>query len=187
MIRLFLRQYVLALLLSIAGTAGLMLPGAAIAQSTEMDSKTAPTKEQVVKAMTDFTKDPLSPEAIEATEIIARYAKDSPDCWLNLVEPILEFGRNQGDNDPLAQFRRLLFVAFLAGNIKPQVDKGVVKDHSYEGVLQVIQTYDQLKALNPKMNIDAIEKFRAMEKGGQLKQWVEDTVARETSKGGSSI
>jgi hypothetical protein len=185
MTRLFLRHYILAL--AVACFAG-MLPMASRAQSSEMDPKSAPTKEQVTKAIADFTKSPISPEGIEASEVIAKYAKDSPDCWLNLTQPILAFtASDDTDPDPLQQYRRLLFVAFLAGNIEPQVAKGIVKDHSYEGVLQVIKTYDQLRAQNPKLEIKLIEDFRAKEKTAQLKQWVEDTVAKETAKGGSQI
>ncbi|HSI85707.1 MAG: hypothetical protein ACAI35_04265 [Candidatus Methylacidiphilales bacterium] len=189
MTRLFLRHYIIVLL-ALAGACGtsLLAPAAAHAQSSPMDPKSAPTKEQVTKAISDFVKEPLSPEGIEAAEVIAKYAKDSPDCWLNLTQPILAFaGSDEGDADPLMQYRRLLFVAFLAGNIQPQVQKGTVKDHSYDGVLQVIKTYDQLRAQNPKLEIKLIEEFRTKEKGGQLKQWVEDTVAKETAKGGSQI
>ena len=38
-----------------------------------------------------------------------------------------------------------LMGAFIAGNTKPQIQKKVAEDHPYEGVVQVIATYQQLR------------------------------------------
>ena len=72
-----------------------------------------------------------------------------------------------------------LMGAFIAGNTKPQIQKKVAEDHPYEGGVQVIATYQQLRKAGESKEIPATEKWIGMQKKGTFKKYVQEQSAKK--------
>jgi hypothetical protein len=69
--------------------------------------------------------------------------------------------------------RLTLLAAFIVGNVESQLLRGLKnRDDAYAGDVQMIQTYRQLQAKNPRLKIPALEKMAEMERRGELKRYL---------------
>jgi hypothetical protein len=75
------------------------------------------------------------------------------------------------------EYGPVLLAAFCAGNIEPQINLKTDKDHSYEGALQALATYAQLRLLAGAAPVAALDKWGALQKAGTLKAHLEQQAA----------
>ena len=70
----------------------------------------------------------------------------------------------------------MLLGAFIAGNVAAQLKEGAAKNHSYEGVLQVIATYTQLRVTKRVDPVKSIDQWIELQKTGGLKAFLEKQI-----------
>lgn len=118
----------------------------------------------ILAAIKVFRKDPESKNGVAATAKIFSFTMESPD-----VEVTIDQTYCQWILDDTSDKIHIITVAYFAGNIKPQLEKGIAKNHAYEGVVQVLETYEKLrrkKAIDP---IESIESLKKQKRTGKLR------------------
>ncbi len=132
-------------------------------KSNHQDEMTA---ESALRAIKTFQDDPLNKEA--GAEIV-RFAQASDAVTITIASkycPWIERGKEVKNG-------HILLCAYIAGNLKAQLEKKVNKDQPYDGVLQVISTYKQLLKTNATEKVDSIEKWIGLQQAGKLKSHIE--------------
>jgi len=61
-----------------------------------------------------------------------------------------------------------LMIAFMAGNIRSQLDSGVYRNDPYSGLLAVFRVYRHLKKANPEWSIPEAENLLELHRQGKL-------------------
>jgi len=129
------------------------------------------TPDAVLKAIKLFRQDPLGPEGVEAVALILTFAVKSPDVTVSISRVGCPWiGDREYKNS------EVLLAAFAAGNIEQQLTTGQDKDHTYEGVLQVLATYAQLRKSQGTERVQSIEKLITLQQSGGLKAYIEKQV-----------
>jgi hypothetical protein len=129
-----------------------------------------PTSQRCLQAIAAFAADPAGPRALDEGKIIIAFAQGNDAVTVNLDEKLAPF-----ITDPLAaEVKARLLAAYVAGNVKAQLEKGKPGDQPYPASLFLIKTYGQLKAADPRLSSPATEKLAALEKKGQLKKYLEE-------------
>jgi hypothetical protein len=75
-----------------------------------------------------------------------------------------------------------LLTAFLAGNVRSQLDTGTTQDDSYSGIVQTLRVYRALKSKQSKFKEASLEKYLAMQAKGELNQHILDLRAADDGK-----
>ena len=122
-------------------------------------------KDTALKAIDRFMADP---KMGEDAAIIARFTEESELVLVNIDPRVITWETHE----PAYKEAPLLLTAFLAGNDKSQLDSGKAEDDSYGGLLAVFKVYDMLKAKDSNLKIPEVEELLAMEKKGELKDFV---------------
>jgi len=114
------------------------------------------------------------PEAGEDARAVMKFAEESDDCNVQLdVDHVLTWAShkpNYPDSD-------VLVAAFVAGNVRSQLQSGKVADDSYQGLLAVFKVYEKLREANKDLKIPEIEDLQVKEKAGQLRDFLEKAAA----------
>jgi hypothetical protein len=135
----------------------------------------APTKDEALKAIKTFVEDPLSKDAEAAAATIVKFTEKSPDVMVVLSEKVTPW---LGDGE-LGKNGRILLTAYIAGNVKAQLDARKSANDSYAGILQVIETYAQLKKADKELNMPEVEKLVELKAKDKLKTFVEEALEAE--------
>ncbi len=136
-----------------------------------------PDRQACQKAIASFVAEPLGPDSISQANTIVVFAKMSKVVTVEFSPESLPWLI-----DPLkADTKSRLLAAFVAGSVQSQLDNHVNKDDRYAGWLSLISVYNQLKAADVKVTVPSIEKMAALEKKGQLKQFLA-TASTPTTK-----
>lgn len=133
------------------------------------------TRRDALKAIATFNETPVSRLGKEASAIILDFAEksESVDVLITLVAtPWMSGDDEENLNDTL-------LVAYVAGNVKSQLDRGVTSNDSYAGVRQVLKTYAQLQKQNKGFRVAAVEKFKELEEKKGLKKYLDDAIRKE--------
>ena len=69
--------------------------------------------------------------------------------------------------------RVILLVAYIAGNIEPQIKKKVCQDHAYSGALETLKVYEKLRAEEKIQRIEVLEQWETLETAGKLESFME--------------
>jgi hypothetical protein len=154
--------------------AAVLLPTGALSQ----EKPKLPSREEVLKAVEIFAKSPLSAQGKAAAASIARFAQESDDVtvvvspkavpWLESAKP--------------PKFSETLLAAYLAGNVKSQLERQTNANDSYAGVQQVLKTYAQLKEADKTLDIPELQKLVDLEAKKQLRKYVDDALKKEERK-----
>lgn len=140
------------------------LAGMGVAQADKVISKDA-----VLKAIGVFQKDPSSAEGVAAASTIIAFAKTSDAVHISLSKAIAPWLKSQ--DAPDADTRSMLLSAYVAGDVRSQLQSGKAGDDIYAGWQQVIATYDQLHQINPTVKFPEIDDLKAKEKTGTLRSY----------------
>ena len=127
------------------------------------------THETVLYAIMTFRVDPLSEDARQAGAVVMRFVEQSHDVVVKISSKTLPFLSNKSLPE---KYRATLLAAFVVGNVDSQLLRHQKKDDSYAGLLQLIESYHQMRWKNPKLRISEVEKFIEMQNRGELKAYV---------------
>ena len=127
-----------------------------------------PTEQEVRAAIDTIEKDPLAAAKTDHLKTVMTFAEESPDVLVMLDPELLPLWANK--SDPHAP---LLNAAFVAGNVKSQLDSKKNKDDSYAGLQIMFKAYHAVQASEKGYMVEAIDKLEALDKEGKLKEKVE--------------
>ncbi|CAN5410452.1 hypothetical protein BH09PLA1_BH09PLA1_35130 [soil metagenome] len=127
--------------------------------------KLTPSKSEVLASIERFMANPGPGEDAIA---INKFAEDSKDCLVSVTPNVLTWMNHQ----PPYKYAGAFFTAFIAGNIKSQLDSGKVADDSHAGLLSVFKVYDTIRARDKEFKASEIDELIAKEKAGELKAWI---------------
>src|SRR3990172_12924897 len=111
------------------------------------------TAESALRAIKIFEDDPLSEQAKEAISTVIRFAETSDVVTITIASkyiPWIDDGKEYKNS-------HILLGAYIAGNLKAQLERRIKRNQPYDGILQVISAYKQLSKANAIEKIDAIE------------------------------
>jgi opacity protein-like surface antigen len=146
---------------------GAMLAAHAAGADTD---KAAVSRDQVLKAISDFQSDPSSRQGAAAGEMIINFARTSSAVHITLSHAVVPWMK-KGDDVSDADTRNMLLQAYVAGNIGAQLKSGKAQDDVYEGWEQVLETYTELLAINPAAKISEVEDLKKKEAAGKLQSY----------------
>lgn len=126
------------------------------------------TSQSILKAIELFQRDPSSEQVLAIMRLIVNFAQESEDVIVNIDAQSCPW---IGDRE--YKQGHVLLAAYIAGNIEPQLRGGQKLDHAYEGALQVISTYDQLRKLHMTEEVICIEEWIRQKKAGTLKSFLQ--------------
>lgn len=134
------------------------------------------SKDEALKAIEVFEKDPSSTEGFTAASTIMAFAKTSDAVKLSLSKAVVPWLK--GKDAPDADTRGMLLTAYIAGNVRSQLANGKAADDVYAGWQQVIATYDQLHQINSTVKVTEIDDLKAKEKAGTLRAYAAEVVKK---------
>ncbi len=109
------------------------------------------TKREVLKAISFFENNPFDQDAART---IALFAEQSDEVMVVIDSKFFPWmDRTEYENS------HLLLAAFLAGNVKKQLSAGTKNSEPYDGIVQLIKTYLQLRKANKINKIHEIENW----------------------------
>lgn len=146
---------------------------------TAKAAPSCPSEDEVLKAIGVFRADPVGEGAADAARLIFRFAEKAETVTVVVSGEVCPWILDKG-----CKYGELLFVAYVAGNIEPQLKAGRKGDQAYEGALQTICTYKQLRALADSKEIPSVEKWVALQKSGELRAVIEEQAKRAAVSGG---
>lgn len=172
----------LAFLARFASVSALFLP-MTIAQARP-EAKSSPpvlTPEMVLKACATFDREPASKAGRAAAATILQFTDQSPKV-LVIISPYSTPW--MGMKGVTTENQALLLAAFSAGNIRAQLQANEVRDHPYDGWMQVFRTYAKLKAAHPKLSVPPIEDLISKRDAGTLRAHEKEVEQRHAAARG---
>jgi hypothetical protein len=142
----------------------LLLSIAMFAQAIIPDGKVS--KDEVQQAIARFM---ASPGPGADAQLINKFAEESTDCTIGISPNVMPWVNLK----PAPKYSGALMTAFVAGNVKSQLDSGKNADDPYAGLLSVFKVYDKLREKDKDFKVAQIDELIAKEKSGELKAWVE--------------
>ncbi|MFC1766147.1 hypothetical protein ACFL6U_29245 [Planctomycetota bacterium] len=131
----------------------------------------------ILQAIAQFRKDPLAMETEVATRQIIGYVQESDAVLVSMGPECCPWFADKSCRQPY-----VLLTAYVAGNMEPQLKEGVVEDHAYAGVLQVIETYKQLRQQEQLDTVPSIDQWIDLEQVGKLETFLEVEADRQTTQ-----
>lgn len=136
------------------------------------DPKIEITPDIALKAIQLFENHPLTDDGKAALSIIVTYASKSDDVSITISNDFLPWAGQD------VKYANILLGAYIAGNLKPQLIHSINKDSIYLGIVQMINTYNQIKAVEPGFTISEIEKQITLYKNGNLNSYIDSKVKK---------
>ena len=159
--------------MSSAALKGVLVTLMCLLLSRPASAAAVPTVEEVRAAIAAIETDPLNAEKAGHVKTVMTFAEESPDVLIMLDREILPtWGDKQDPRAPL------LSAAFVAGNVKAQLDAKKNKDDSYAGLQTLFKVYHAVQASDKDYKVDAIDKLEALDKEGKLQAKVEEVQKR---------
>ncbi len=139
------------------------------------DKAAVPSKEVVLGAIASLSYQPFGPQAEAARNIVIEYALDSDDVVILLDTQFIPFyGKSQWSTH--------LFAAYLAGNIEEQLEQNKKTYATYDGLIFMLNTYDEIQKQDKGFKIPELERMVELFKKDQLKKFVADAEAKILAK-----
>ncbi|HXQ82372.1 MAG TPA: hypothetical protein VN775_13725 [Opitutaceae bacterium] len=140
----------------------------------------APSKHDVLLAISVLEKNIAGPDAGEAAKTIVIYAQESDDVMVDLGPDQLPWVMERWGLDKAREQsnQSLLLAAFVAGNIKSQIKNDKVEDDTYSGWVFAIDAYKRLRTKGA-FRSPAIESLQRMQDDGTLLQHARDVQFKE--------
>ena len=143
--------------------------------------KESPTKADVLAAIERFM---ANPGPTDDARLINQFAQESSDCMVGLSPNVMPWATVQ----PAPKYSGALLTAFIAGNVKSQLDSGKNADDPHAGLLAVFKVYEKLREKDKDFKVAQIDELMTKEKNGELKAWAEkaakDAAAEHEKKSG---
>jgi hypothetical protein len=145
--------------------AAVLFPACALSQEK------LPSREEMLKTIESFAKNPRSAEARGAASTIMDFCEKSPDVRITISRKIVPWlsGKPKFNES-------ILLAAYVAGNVKSQLDRQTYTNDSYAGLQQVLKTYAQLKETDKTLDMPDVQKLVDLEAKNQLKNYVDEAL-----------
>jgi hypothetical protein len=122
----------------------------------------APASDEAVRhALAVLAESPLDKKGDAALATIVDFAEKSDKVEITIAEGGLPWVGKVPHSE-------LLLGAFIAGNLRSQLDSGVTRSDAYSGMLEVFAVYSALKAKEPKFSVPSIDGFLEQHRRGDL-------------------
>ena len=125
------------------------------------------TPEIALKACALFERDAMSQEGRAAAAIVLDFTNKSPAVLVRISPDSVPWIGVKVKTHEEARTR--LLAAFIVGNVRAQLLAHENRDHPYEGWLQVLRTYAQLKKRNPKLALPEVDELARKRDAGTLR------------------
>ena len=126
------------------------------------------SKREAREAIAVLEKSVLSTDAAEAAATITRFADESEEVLIVVGPETMPWVQDSAGPD--AKVRELLTAAYIAGNVKAQLEKRQPNDDPYNGWLFVIKAYREIRGKKSRITIPEVDELLAKEKDGTLKK-----------------
>lgn len=126
------------------------------------------THKEVLKAIEVFKKDPLGAAGTKAGKQILAYGKEAQDVRVGVGVTITPWDENK--EKLTADEVNFLAIAYYAGCMEPQLKSAKTEDHTYDGLVQIVATYRQLRAKNKIQKVGYVEEWMTLDVSGKLKE-----------------
>jgi hypothetical protein len=136
------------------------------------------SKDVALKAIAIFEKEPLTENGKGAAAIIASFAEESEAVTVKISSAVTPWYKSEKEY----KNGHLLLVAFIAGNIKSQLERKVCADDSHAGLLQLFKTYDQFKKADKNLKIPEIDHLVELHSKNKLKEYLEEAAKKEAKE-----
>src|SRR4051812_30867432 len=124
------------------------------------------TRDEAIKTIDRFLENPKLGEDAQA---IMKFAEESEDCMIAVDEKAAPWAVKK----PPYEQAKVLVAAYVAGDIKSQLQSKKVEDDPYAGMLAAIKVYNKLRETDKNLKIPEIEEQIVMENKGELKAHAE--------------
>ena len=148
-------------------TSGLFIVTSLFAAAAQ-PAKPAVTKEAVQKAIAIFRQEPTSERGFMAEAIIMRFADKSPDTEVRISREFVPWIAQK----PYPKHINELVIAYMAGTIRSQLEHGRHKNDAVAGAEQVVETYQQIRKVDPGFHDAYAEKLTTLKANGKLKDYI---------------
>ncbi len=118
----------------------------------------------IAKAIAAFTANPLA--AAKDARTFMRYWAESDFVSVEVSRELLPWTARKPLSDP----GRILFYAYVAGDLEAQFKRGKPGNDSLAGIKMVFRVYRQLQAQDEDLKLAEIEKLLELENEGKLKE-----------------
>jgi hypothetical protein len=122
----------------------------------------AVSDQDVLDAIAHLERDPLAADADGTCKLVLQYALTSQRFSVVVQMRYLPFDLE----DPRFENGRILLVAYIAGNIRPQIVERVAQDHPVEGIQLLLAAYQKLRGANAFPSVPEYEEWSALDAAG---------------------
>jgi hypothetical protein len=126
------------------------------------------TRTQVLKAIEIFGAEPLSDRGGAMASGIVTFADDSKDVVVRIGPDLYPWLVSE----PSVKYKGELLTALIAGNVRSQLETGVVRSDAYSGMLFLFRIYSHLKANDKSFSITEIEEQIKVHGQGKLHAYI---------------
>ncbi|MEW6282855.1 MAG: hypothetical protein AB1758_29860 [Candidatus Eremiobacterota bacterium] len=126
-----------------------------------------PTRQDVERAIAAFEADPLGPGAKPHIATIVTFSIESDSVLVEMSPVTVPFieDKNEKYLDPLLS-------AFIAGNVKAQLQAGKAEDRSVEGVREALRVYAMIRQRDPQYRSAGMDRLAEAESQGRLAAFI---------------
>ncbi len=152
------------MLLRFALLVGLAVAPALPAQAQDVSKYSSET---MLKLIAIFDRDPLSERGDAARRVVMEFAEKSDTVLVTISEGAMPW---VADESVPEATRLLLTAAYVAGNVKSQLERKVNANDTLAGWQQTFRTYEALKKHARGARVKPVEQLLEDEKAGKLKE-----------------
>lgn len=141
----------------------------------------SPSDADTLKAIETICQNPASSEAKTAVKTVYAVAAQTNRVTVSIPPEVTPWLRAVPKTTVPTETTHILRQAYVAGNLRSQIQSHKKGNDVYAGFVQEIATYKLLKKEDPSLKIAGLEKLSEMEAGGQLKTFVDSLIAKNKS------
>ena len=143
----------------------LLFLGAFLAAACAQDV-TKYSSETILQLINILERDPISERGVAARAVIFEFAEKSDTVLIDVSDRAMPWITEASAPE---QARLVLTAAYVAGNVKSQLERKVNANDSLAGWKEVFRAYESLRKHSPGLKIRAVDEMMEEEKNGKLK------------------
>lgn len=122
-----------------------------------------------LRSIARFEQDPLGPESEALAFVISNFAGQSYYCEIIPFEQAMPWF----DTELPFAYSGPLMSAYLAGNIRSQLESNRIGDDPYAGAVMMLEVYELIKEENPRFSVPELEELIVQRDRQALRQYLE--------------
>jgi hypothetical protein len=136
-------------------------------QSAPAQDVTKYSPETILQLIRILERDPISERGVAARSIILEFAEKSDTVLIEVSDRAMPWVADQRVPE---QARLVLTGAYVAGNVKSQLERKVNANDSMAGWKEVFRAYDVLRKHAGGLRVPGVEELLEEDKSGKLKE-----------------